>query len=282
MNKNEPNTSSSNVFDPFDVFDGVEEEKSAKAKGGESNPWSDSTWSGATSDLMMRADCAETSFDMNSVSPSAFQFDVTTTNTGSMSIAASATSENFPGYNPFAAPAASSAPTSSNNRSTTDMLFPSDPMATLSGEELTLDTAETTVRLTVREQFSTVYDDAGSPPSCYLEGSIFVQPTALAFSDSTSTDNNNNNKTSFCVVVQDPSSNIDQMEEVHTISSNITTAADRQELQTVFRVTLPSQSQSQQSSHNNNSLTTAEVPVASYTCNPQLRPIPMVSSGKWY
>ena len=54
-------------------------------------------------------------------------------------------------------------------------LFPSDPMATLSGEELAIEAGETTVRITIREQFSTVYDDAGSTPSCYLEGSIYVR-----------------------------------------------------------------------------------------------------------
>jgi hypothetical protein len=230
-NKNIPNN---NTFDPFDVFDGVEEEKSAKAKGGESNPWSDSTWS--ASDMMMRGD-AETSFD----SHSAFQF--------------SAEAAEF-GYNPFSQsaipPMDDAAPTSGTNTDEQD-LFPSDPMATLSGEELALEPGETTVRVAIREQFSTVYDDAGSPPSCFLEGSVFVQPSPLALED----------KTSFCVVVQDPLGNIDQLEEVYTVSSDITSETDRDEKQTVFRVTLPQ-----------NSL--LEVPVASYTCNPKMRPIPMV------
>ena len=163
---------SSNAFDPFDVFDGVEEEKSAKAKGGESNPWSDSSWGGQTSELLNHHPHAnnntnrdgdnETSFD----SQAGFQF--------SAEEAATVGQANHHPMNPT--PAAntvgfSSTFTTPNNA---EELFPTDPMATLSGEALAVEPGETTVRIAIREQFSTVYDDAGSAPSCYLEGSIYV------------------------------------------------------------------------------------------------------------
>lgn len=73
--------------------------------------------------------------------------------------------------------------------------------------------------------------------------------------------------TAFCVVVKDSHGYIDNLEEVHTVSTDITSALDREKGDTVFRVSLPE-----------NSL--LEVPVASYICNPQLRPIPMVSRDK--
>ena len=147
------------AFDPFDVFDGVEEEKSAKAKGGESNPWSDSSWGGtseylSTSHPAGAAADTDTSFD----SHAAFQF--------------SAEAAVVPG--------GSSGGFSSFGGAEPE-LFPSDPMATLSGEELAVETGETTVRIAIREQFSTVYDDAGSAPSCYLEGTIYVSRNSMLF-----------------------------------------------------------------------------------------------------
>ena len=85
-----------------------------------------------------------------------------------------------------------------------------------------------------------------------------VQPSSLSSATTTS-----NTDSSFCVVVQDQQGNLASLDEVHTLSSNISTTSDIEAGDTVFRVNLPE-----------NSL--LEVPVASYTCNPQLRPIPMV------
>ena len=161
---------SSNAFDPFDVFDGVEEEKSAKAKGGESNPWSDSSWGGQTTELLNhhppgnhnnnnhRDGDNETSFD----SQAGFQFSAEE---------AAAVQANHPANHTTGSAGLSSTFTPTNNAGE---LFPTDPMATLSGEALAVEPGETTVRIAIREQFSTVYDDAGSAPSCYLEGSIYV------------------------------------------------------------------------------------------------------------
>ena len=67
----------------------------------------------------------------------------------------------------------------------------------------------------------------------------------------------------FFVVVKDEQKSLANLEEVHTLSSNVSTTSDIEAGVTVFKVSLPE-----------NSL--QEVPVASYTCNPQLRPIPMV------
>lgn len=72
------------------------------------------------------------------------------------------------------------------------------------------------------------------------------------------------NKNALCVVIKDSNGYLDTVEEVSTLSTNITSASDRERGDTVFRVALPK-----------NSL--FEVPVATYLCNPQLRPIPMVS-----
>jgi hypothetical protein len=71
-------------------------------------------------------------------------------------------------------------------------------------------------------------------------------------------------KKAFCVVIKDNHGYLDMLEEVIPMSTNITTASDREQGDTVFRVPLLK-----------NSL--VEQPVANYICNPQLRPIPMVS-----
>lgn len=63
------------------------------------------------------------------------------------------------------------------------------------------------------------------------------------------------------MVVKDSQKNLASLDEVNTLSS--ITTQDMEAGDAVFRVSLPQ-----------NSL--LEVPVANYTCHPQLRPIPMV------
>jgi len=212
-----------NFFDPF-IFDGVEEEKSAKAKGGESNPWSDSTWGGISELLsttrsraastQVRAAATHTTNDRGTnnadgggddddghqvgVGDTSFEYSNSIFDFSSPANATAAEegedgtsrySTEFMslefGFNPFAGANAkardctlqTSKKERGNNNPTNDHrqeLFPSDPMATLSGEESAVETGETTVRITILEELSTVYDDAGNTPSSYLEGTIFV------------------------------------------------------------------------------------------------------------
>jgi len=226
-------------FDPFDVFDGVEEEKSAKAKGGESNPWSDSSWG-----------------IIHSAAP------------------------------PPPSSSLSSAPSTRNIGAeeegyAQEMLFPSDPMAMLLPqgdadlsvlELATKETDQLVVRVIIREQFATLYDDQGSPPSCNLEGSIHVQlppaPTYFANKGGLSS-------SSLRVLVHDPQSNIVSLDEVDpNIVSNVSTTQDIEYNTTVFQLHPPLRNTNNDASEQNT--TTVEIPIATYTCHPQLRPIPMV------
>jgi hypothetical protein len=72
-------------------------------------------------------------------------------------------------------------------------------------------------------------------------------------------------KKMLCVVVNDSQGHLDMIEEVPSMSTNITTTPDREKGDTVFRLSLPKNSVG------------GEQPVANYICSPQLRPIPMVS-----
>ncbi|CAB9504998.1 expressed unknown protein [Seminavis robusta] len=232
-----------NYIETFDVWT---EEKQ------ESDPWSATSWTTSTPtsqlslDLMMFPD-VDTSFD-------SLQF--------------SAESPPEFGYNPFSKngskPAMVMAPKPE--------LFPSDPMATLGGLSSSLNKTsimtntttttttdkDATVRVSIREEFSTIYDDAGSTPSCCLEGSIYVQPLSISF----------DTQKQFSLVVKDSHGYVENLQSVQTVSTNISTPAHREGGETVFRVKLPKQSSA------------VEVPVASYTCNPQLRPIPMLVKSR--
>lgn len=182
-------------IETFDVFENddydddddrggnVEEEK----KGGESDPWSASTWGDITTAVNAKDtpsiktptksgetmtdflfpvntgtnnDDVESSFD----SHAAFQF------------SAEALPPEF-GYNPFVS--RKNGTNSHTQQPSEQELFPPDPMANVSGDDSMLLLASSTngepsVRVTIREQFSTIYDDAGCLPSCHLEGTVFV------------------------------------------------------------------------------------------------------------
>lgn len=160
MTKPSANTKSNkpSYIDTFNVFD-EDDQKSSK---GERIPWTDTASPFSSLDFVHGNSDVDTSFDSRA---SFFEF--------------SAVQEPAEfGYNAFAKKDdinSSSNNKNKNNQQPADDLFPWDPMASHSGNDLVSpEPGETTVMVVIREQFSTIYDDAGSTPSCNLEGSVFV------------------------------------------------------------------------------------------------------------
>lgn len=156
-------------IDTFNVFD-EDDQKSTKD---ENIIWSDSLWTPTT------ASSSTLDFkDPNDVDTS---FDSHANFFGLSAVEAPA---EF-GFNPFAQRDDSNSITQQQQQQLeTDEIFPWDPMANLVGNDLASPMPEeTTVMVMIREQFSTIYDDAGSTPSCHLEGAVYVSTEGICAND---------------------------------------------------------------------------------------------------
>lgn len=224
-------------FDPFTFDDegGIQEEKADKAFGDGFNPWPDSSnpWD------------QQTSFEAS--------------------------------FFPFSAEKASlKDETITNQRQQeAEELFPSDPMADVSGDDLVVgscnqnnaaanngcgeDMPTTSIRIAIREQFTSIYDDEGSNGSS-LGGTMQIQPSTQ-----------NQPKTPLDLSIKDE---LQIMASLTLMPQTAEFSEDdsREEGHRILRVKLP-----ESSKHHDDATVVTPVPIATYTCNTQkMRPIPMV------
>lgn len=125
-----------------------------------------------------------------------------------------------------------------------------------------------TIPITIREQFSTIYDDGNTTTPNYLVGTIYIQQPKEA---ELLLKEQQQSLSSYNVIVQDSQKNLEQIDHVIEISKIKKDNKD----QKILLVNLPSPATSSQQ-RQNSSLPT-EIPIATYKCHAQLRPIPMVS-----
>jgi hypothetical protein len=158
-NRQQATTTMAQHIDNFDPFtfddDGIEEEKADKAFG-DNIPWADSSWLNGSSS---KEDIAKNHENI-------FPFSAETVKDHPVPIQQHQEIEDEDAKD----------------------LFPSDPMANVSGNDLPVASSsatasaadEPTVRIHVREQFSTLYNDEGSPPESTLQGGIHVSNLLLS------------------------------------------------------------------------------------------------------
>jgi len=118
-----------------------------------------------------------------------------------------------------------------------------------------------TIQVAVHEQLSALYDDVSSEPSFHVDGSIFVKAKSqLAGAP-------------FCITVRDLMGNLEEITSLDESTQEISDEISRQGLHRsdrVLRVLFPQEDTSRGDRSN------AGVRIASYTCSPTLRPVPLV------
>ena len=120
---------------------------------------------------------------------------------------------------------------------------------------------ETRIGVVIQERLSILFDDTTKDPICKVVGSIYVKPTKR-------------NIDSFCLTVRDKRSHVEHWDEKNSRCRNITAGVPHLALDPgdqVFKISLTKN----RGEHHQQDLG-LEVPVASYTCIPRLRPMPMV------
>ena len=113
------------------------------------------------------------------------------------------------------------------------------------------------VNIIVKERLSIVFDDASKEPICRVVGSIYVKPTKR-------------NISSFCLTVRDKRSHVEHWDERNSRCRNITAAVPHLALDPgdqVFSISLNRERQQDSG---------LDAPIATYTCTPRLRPMPIV------
>ena len=139
------------------------------------------------------------------------------------------------------------------------LFFPNDPMWDgADGEKEEKEREKPIVQVAIHEQLSAVYDDVSKEPSCQVDGSIVVKSS----SQSPTTE-------PFCLIIRDLLDRIEGLELKNICTDISREAADRTDLHRsdkVLKILAPPVSQLD-----------TEIPVATYTCTPKLRPVPMVS-----
>mmetsp|Transcript_14488 Transcript_14488/g.33725 ORF Transcript_14488/g.33725 Transcript_14488/m.33725 type:complete len:397 (-) Transcript_14488:157-1347(-) len=118
------------------------------------------------------------------------------------------------------------------------------------------------VGVLVKERLSLVFDETTDDPTCKIVGSIFAKPTKR-------------NISSFSLTIRDSRAHVEHWDERSSRCRNITASVPHLALDPgdqVFSISL----NNRDDQHNLG----LDAPVVRYTCNPRLRPIPMLLKTK--
>ena len=143
---------------------------------------------------------------------------------------------------------------------TTDGIATGKNPSVLTSKRSTMKDGKISIGVSVKERLSLVFDETMNDPSCRIVGSIFVKPTKR-------------NVSTFSLTIRDTRAHVEHWDERSSRCRNITASVPHLALDPgdqVFSISLNNRD------HQHN--LGLDAPVVRYTCNPRLRPIPMVGA----